>query len=160
MHTENTKRFKDLARSWTVVPDRDRFFIRRPAQSVLRYAPVHTLRGAMADKSTQQRDREDYVAAGARLEQAKRNGPADRDFFEAAIVARRSIQESELLPYRNKQGEFEYELQQGLKAACHAREDVVAISVIQRALLKRLDVLKALLAVAIALLLYVAYRVS
>ena len=114
----------------------------------------------MAEKSMQQRDREDYAAAGQRLEQAKRNGLADRDFFEAGLVARRSIQENELLPYRNEAGEFEYELQQGLKAACHAREDVVAISVIQRALLKRLDAVKALLVVAIALLLYVAYRVS
>ena len=36
MHTANTKRFKDFARSWTAVPDRDRFFIRRPPQSTLR----------------------------------------------------------------------------------------------------------------------------
>ena len=78
----------------------------------------------MAEKSTQQRDREEYAAARERLEQAKRNGPADRDFFEAAIVARRSIQENALLPYRNEQGEFEYELQQGLKAAQIGRAHV------------------------------------
>jgi hypothetical protein len=114
----------------------------------------------MTKKSTQQRDREEYLAAGERLEQAKLSGPADQDFFEAALVGRRAIQQDELLPHRNEHGEFEYELQQGLKAACHNREDVVAIAMIQRALLKRLDILKALLAVAIALLLYLAYRVS
>ena len=94
------------------------------------------------------------------MEHAKKTSSADRDFFGAAQLARRWAIRDSLLPARNEDGDFEYELQQGLKAACHAREDVAAIAQVQRALLQRLDRNRNLLWIAIVLLAYIAYRIS
>jgi len=55
-------------------------------------------------------------------------------------------------------GEFKYSVQQGLKAACFAREDAASILLIQPAILRRLDALKRLAWVAIGLIAYIAYR--
>jgi hypothetical protein len=94
------------------------------------------------------------------VEQAKKSSPADRDFFTAGQKARHSVKENGLLPARNEDGEFEYIAQQGFKAACHAREDVVAILHIQRAVLSRLDRNRGLLWIVILLLIYIAYRLT
>ena len=51
-----------------------------------------------------------------------------------------------------------YTLAQGLKAAIHAREDGIATFVLQREILYRLDAIKSLLWVVVALLGFVAYR--
>jgi hypothetical protein len=94
------------------------------------------------------------------MEDAKKSSAADREFFAAAQYARHAAEQNGLLPARNQEGDYEYTPQQGLKAACHAREDAAATLVIQRALLHRLDRNRNLLWVAIALLVYVAYRLS
>lgn len=94
------------------------------------------------------------------MDEAKKASAADRDFFGAAQIARRSAKENGILPVRDEHGEFRYTIQQGLKAACHAREDIAATVGIQLAILKRLDRNRNLLCVAIILLAYVAYRLS
>jgi hypothetical protein len=94
------------------------------------------------------------------MEEAKKASAADRDFYSAAQIARRSAKEDGILPVRNEDGEFQYTIQQGLKAACHAREDITATVNIQLAILKRLDRNRNLLWAAIVLLGYVAYSLS
>lgn len=85
---------------------------------------------------------------------------ARRDWLSAAQIARQSIRENGLLPDRDESGIHRYTVRQGLKAACLAREDVVATLILQLDILKRLDRNYILLWVVITLLLYVAYRVS
>lgn len=94
------------------------------------------------------------------MDEAKKASAAARDFFSAAQIARRSAKENGILPVRNEHGEFRYTMQQGLKAACHAREDIAATLQIQLAVLQRLDRNRNLLWAAIVLLGYVAYRLS
>lgn len=94
------------------------------------------------------------------MEEGKKASAAARDFFGAAQMARRQAKEHGILPVRNKDGEFRWTIQQGLKAACHGREDISATLQIQLALLQRLDRNRNLLWVAIVILGYVAYRVS
>lgn len=108
----------------------------------------------------QQSDDEDERLFEKNMDEAKKASAAARDFFGAAQIARRSAKENGILPVRNEHGEFRYTIQQGLKAACHAREDIVTTVHIQLAVLQRLDRNRNLLLVAIVLLGYVAYRLS
>jgi hypothetical protein len=94
------------------------------------------------------------------MEEAKKGSAADRDFFTSCQIARNSAKQNGIYPVRNEYGEFRWTIQQGLKAACHGREDIAAILQIQLALLHRLDRNRNLLYAAIALLGYVAYRLS
>jgi hypothetical protein len=94
------------------------------------------------------------------MDAAKKRNAADRDFFGAAQLARRSTKLDELLPIRNEYGDFEYTQQQAFKAACHGREDAAATLQLQRALLVRLDRNRTLLWLAIGLLAFIAYRLS
>lgn len=92
------------------------------------------------------------------MDKEKKASAAARDFFGAIQIARRQAKQNGILPVRDEHGEFRYTIQQGLKAACHAREDIAATVGIQLAILKRLDRNRNLLCVAIILLAYVAYR--
>lgn len=85
---------------------------------------------------------------------------ARRDWLSAAQIARQSVRQNGLLPDCDESGSYRYTVRQGLKAACQAREDIVATLMLQLDILKRLDRNYILLWVVIALLLYVAYRVS
>jgi hypothetical protein len=90
----------------------------------------------------------------------KKKGAAERSFAEAAEFARNQIKsdglEGEVRPYY----EIRYTVAQGLKAAIHGREDGIATLVLQRDILVRLDSIKSLLWVAIALLGFIAYKVA
>ena len=102
-----------------------------------------------------------YGNQQALLEQgAKTGSAADRAFYEAARQAKEGVKTYGLLPAEVAPGEFKYSVQQGLKAACFAREDAASILLIQPAILRRLDALKRLAWVAIGLLAYIAYRLS
>lgn len=103
------------------------------------------------------RDNEDYC--NQQMEEAKKKSAADRDFFEAALSARQSMKQDDLFPSRNENGELRYTVQQGLKAACYAREDIAVTTTIQRSILIRLDIIKSLLWVCAAILLYIAIRI-
>jgi len=94
------------------------------------------------------------------MDEMKKASAAARDFFGAVQLARRQAKENGILPVRNEHGEFQWTIQQGLKAACHAREDISATLQIQVAVLQRLDRNRNLLWLAIVLLGYVAYRLS
>lgn len=94
------------------------------------------------------------------MERGMKGGTADRIFYAAALTAHQATAAEGLIPTRNEDGDFVYSSQQGLKAACHAREDVVALVNIQLPALKLLHQVQLLLWGCLALLVYVAYRVS
>jgi hypothetical protein len=94
------------------------------------------------------------------MEKAKKRSAADRVFFEAGHSALKSMQENELTAKRNKYGEFQFTVRQGLKAAAHGREDAAATLTIQHAILHRLDRNYKLLWVAILFLAYITFRLS
>ena len=83
-----------------------------------------------------------------------------RDYYGAALVAMRSAEQDQLHPTIDKYGEARFAVQQGLKAACHAREDVAAILLIQQAVLRRLQGLRLSACACFVALLYIAVRVS
>jgi hypothetical protein len=91
---------------------------------------------------------------------AASKGAVNKDYYGAALFAHNSIKTDGLEPSENEDGELEYSLQQGLKAACHGREDTVAILIIQKSILERLDTLKSILTLCVVLLCYIAYRIS
>jgi hypothetical protein len=95
-----------------------------------------------------------------RLTEAKKNSSAAKVFFNAVELARRQAKDNGILPIHDQHGEFKYNVKQGLKAACHAREDISATLQIQYAVLQRLDRNRNLLWVVIALLAYLAYRIT
>ena len=90
----------------------------------------------------------------------KASGAADKSFFLAAKSARQSVERNGLLPHLDEWGGYKYTVKQGIKAACHAREDVVATLLLQRDILLRLDRNYRILWMAVGLLFYVSIRVS
>jgi hypothetical protein len=85
---------------------------------------------------------------------------AQRDFNEAAYTAKIFTQQDGLVGSENEYGEYKWTIQQGLKAACFGREDTAAVVILQQKLLTRLDTLKTFLSLCIALLIYIAYKIS
>lgn len=65
--------------------------------------------------------------------------PAYKDYYGAALEARKSIIADGLIPELSEKYEVEYSLDQGIKAACLAREDSEASNRVQLRLLERLD---------------------
>jgi hypothetical protein len=112
------------------------------------------------EKSWQQIDEESEKRLEQQLEHAKKKSNASRDFFEAAISARRSIKQDDLLPTRTEFGGQRYTASQGIKAACLAREDSAITLTIQKSILHRLDSMKTMLWICTALLAYIAIRLS
>ena len=98
--------------------------------------------------------------AAKQREATKKKSAADRSFTEAAEFAKNQIKsdglDGEIRPYC----EVRYTVAQGLKAAIHGREDGIATFILQRAILVRLDSIKSLLWVLVALLLFIAYKVA
>lgn len=90
----------------------------------------------------------EFAEADARLEiqlkELASKSAVNYDFYNAGLTALKSMQNDELNPSISKYGEVRYSVQQGLKAACHARQDVTAILIIQQAVLKRLHELRSL----------------
>lgn len=113
------------------------------------------------EKSWAQVDEENERFFERSMTEAARNGSsADREFFEAGLAARRSVKEDGLMARRTENGDLRYSVQQGLRAACFAREDVAGSLILQRAILHRLDGLRKLAWLALGVLVYIAYRVS
>lgn len=112
------------------------------------------------DKTWEQIDKENEEFCERQMQEAKKKSTADRDFFEAALSARRSMKQDDLFPSRDENGELRYTVRQGLKAACYAREDVAVAATIQRSILVRLDSIKSLLWLCAAMLAYIAIRIS
>lgn len=112
------------------------------------------------ETNREQIDKESERLFENRMDEEKKASAAARDFFSSMQIARRQAKQNGILPVRDEHGEFRYTIQQGLKAACHAREDIAATLGIQLAILKRLDRNRNLLCVAIILLSYVVFRLS
>lgn len=112
------------------------------------------------DKSWEQIDKENEEFCERQMQEAKKKSASDRDFFEAALSVRQSMKQDNLFPFRDENGELRYTVQQGLKAACYAREDVAVAATIQRSILVRLDSIKSLLWFCTAILAYIAIRIS
>jgi hypothetical protein len=89
-----------------------------------------------------------------------KNGSVNRDFFGAALFALEQAERQWLLPQRNEDHEIRYTTDQAVTSACFARQGIVAILVIQQALLRRLQVLKLLGFACLALLGFIAYRLA
>jgi hypothetical protein len=104
-------------------------------------------------------DEADAFAAKQR-EDAKKKSAADHSFLEAAEFARNAIKSDGLDGEIRSHCEIRYTVAQGLKAAIHGREDGIATLVLQRSILVRLDSIKSLLWVVIALLFFVAYKIT
>lgn len=94
------------------------------------------------------------------MERGMKGGAAERTFYAAALTAHQAAATEGLIPRRNEDGDLVYSSQQGMKAACHAREDIVALVNIQLPTLKLLHQVKMLLWGCLAVLVYIAYRVS
>lgn len=105
-------------------------------------------------------DRDNEAFYLKQMEEAMKGGAAERSFYAAAFAAHQSTASDGLMPSRDEEGELAYSVQQGLKAACHAREDAAATLNIQLPVLKMLHQVRILGGSCLVVLLYVAYRVS
>ena len=105
-------------------------------------------------------DQDNETLFAKQMEEGMKGGSAERMFFAAGLAAHKSAISDDLMPSRDGEGELVYSAQQGLKAASHAREDVAAILNIQLPALKMLHQVKMLLWGCLAVLVYIAYRVS
>jgi hypothetical protein len=103
---------------------------------------------------------EGQAHAEKQITDAAAKDSVSRDFYSAALIAMRSAQQDELYPAISEDGGICYTAQQGLKAACHAREDVTAILIIQQAVLRRLQELRLLAWACLAVLCYIAVHIS
>jgi hypothetical protein len=83
-----------------------------------------------------------------------------QDVSEAASFAKGQTQQDGLFPLENEYGEQRYTAQQGVKAACLTREDVIAVMHIQTSTLRRLKELRTIGLIGLALLAYIAWCLS
>lgn len=90
----------------------------------------------------------------------KKKSAAERSFAEATEFSRNQIKSDELEGEVRPYCEVRYTVAQGLKAAVHGREDGIATLVLQRDILVRLDSIKALLWIVVALLAFIAYKLA
>lgn len=79
-------------------------------------------------------------------------GRAEADFVAAVRTARAARTEAGLDCYFDDEGNAHFTQEQGLKAACHTREDAAASLMLQMQIMKRLDRNSAYLKWGIALL--------
>lgn len=107
---------------------------------------------------TLQAEGQDY--AEKQIAEAAKKDSVSKDFYGAALLAMHSTKQDGLHPSINEYGESKYTIQQGLKAACHTREDVAATLIIQQSILRRLQGLNILGWLCFAILCYIAFQVS
>lgn len=82
------------------------------------------------------------------------------DIRNAGELAKHWAERDGLFPRIDEDGEQHFRIQQGLRAACNGREDVTALVILQAAVLRRLQELKVFAIVGLALLTYIAVRLS
>lgn len=87
-------------------------------------------------------------------------GGADGEFFAALLSAYEGCRDNGLLGQRDDNGEVVHTARQARKAACFAREDAAATLIVQRSILRRLSTLQRLAWASIAVLVFIAYRIS
>ncbi|KVD64878.1 hypothetical protein [Burkholderia ubonensis] len=79
---------------------------------------------------------------------------------QAAKTAGVWAQNDGLHPVTTDFGEYRYRIQQGLRAACVGREDAAATLMLMVAVLDNQQTIKRMLCVALALLAWIAYKLS
>ena len=89
---------------------------------------------------------------------AMSGGSVRRQIHMAGQFAKNSVTTDGLLPTLNKYREWTYTVQQGLKAACHTREDIIAVYEMHIALLKRVHFLQISIYVCFLMLLVLVLR--
>lgn len=94
------------------------------------------------------------------IKAANSGSSAEREFAAACLSARRGARQDELFPSRDNFGELSYTAKQGIKAACHGREETAAILLIQQVVLRRLQSVRIFNWIFFVLLCYIAIRVS
>lgn len=106
-------------------------------------------------------------ATKLRFKQLMRESPANFDFYGAVLEAKKGAELDEIIAYPSKNLEMKYTVQQGLRAACHGREDTATVMIVQLAILKRLDKAEKLnnrvyfcMCAVVVLLLYIASKLS
>ena len=92
------------------------------------------------------------------LLQMRKRGPAEEIFFGSALRARQAVLNDYSARIDADGGH--YRLRQGLDATIHTREDVIALMNMALPTIKLVNTVKQLAWVAIALLAYIAYKVS
>lgn len=75
----------------------------------------------------------------SKMTELMEKSPAYKDYYGAALEAKKSAKQDELLPELNSRLEVEYTVRQGIRAACLAREDVETVARVQLSILERLD---------------------
>lgn len=85
-------------------------------------------------------------------------GFVSRTIREADIAAYDQICNEDLASYTDRNGLTRYNVRQALKAACYTRQDVIMIYILQCAALRRLNVIKNVSYVCLALLLLIAWK--
>lgn len=83
-----------------------------------------------------------------------------KEFSHAGELAKLWTEQEGLFPHIDAEGEQHYRIQQGLRAACKGREDITSLVIIQSAVLRRLQELRILAIVGLALLAYIAVRLT
>ena len=112
-------------------------------------------------KDPRQSRLEGIAHSESQLEKSAKSGSAaNRDFFTACQQAKSWTGQAGLLPEIDEDGEDRYTARQGVKAACHGREDAAATLILQKSILERLDRNRVLLWACIVLLAYIAVRVT
>ena len=105
-------------------------------------------------------DSENQTFYARQMEEAKKLGSAEKDFYSAGVNAKKWATDNGLMPIEDEYGELQYTSEQAFKAACHGREDICATLLIQMPILKRLDLIKNLLWACVFALAYIGYKVS
>jgi hypothetical protein len=80
----------------------------------------------------------------------------DGAFFAAGAYAKRAAKTDGFLPRPGPDGEPVFTIQQGLRAACNAREDVAAVLAVQLHIVRWLSILIAVGVACLAVLIYIA----
>ncbi|TWS00691.1 hypothetical protein [Pseudomonas saxonica] len=83
-----------------------------------------------------------------------------KDFNNAGELAKHWAEQDGLFPRIDAEGEQHYRIQQGLRAACKGREDVTSLIIVQNAVLRRLQELRVFAIIGLALLAYIAVRLT
>jgi hypothetical protein len=95
-----------------------------------------------------------------KLEKASYQKGIDGEFSRAVLLAFRGSKADGLVATRGPNGDLQYTQEQGAAAACQGREDAAATLIIQRDVLRRLATLQTTAWSCLAVLIYIAFRVS
>ena len=112
------------------------------------------------DKSQEQTDAEWTEYHDKEAQKRMKRSAADKDFTGACVNAKKWATENGLMPTRGDDGQLHYTPEQGVKAACHGREDICATLQIQLPILQRLDFIEKMMMICVLVLAYIAYKVS